>query len=126
VSWRRDPLSASINLTRWREYLTEEPLVDLENEFSEVFVRVHRNALVARSIQELARDRRTIAFCVTVNHARNLCRSLNALGVPAGIVHGDLPREQRARALARSVWRRFSPGDRESPRRGYLDPHRHS
>src|SRR6186713_1319456 len=59
-----------------------------------------RNALVARSIQELARDRRTIAFCVTVNHARNLCRSLNVLGVPAGVVHGEMPSEQRARALA--------------------------
>ena len=59
-----------------------------------------RNALVARSIQELARDRRTIAFCVTVNHARNLSHSLNALGLPAGIVHGALPSEQRARALA--------------------------
>jgi len=59
-----------------------------------------RNALVARSIQELARDRRTIAFCVTVNHARNLCHSLNALGVPAGVVHGAMPSEQRARALA--------------------------
>lgn len=34
--------------TAEREYLTEEPLVDLENEFSDVFVRVHRNALVAR------------------------------------------------------------------------------
>ena len=31
-----------------REYLTEEPLVDLENEFVDRFVRVHRNALVAR------------------------------------------------------------------------------
>ncbi len=31
-----------------REYLTEEPLVDLENEFPDRFVRVHRNALVAR------------------------------------------------------------------------------
>src|SRR6188768_770069 len=59
-----------------------------------------RNALVARSIQELARDRRTIAFCVTVNHATNLCRSLNAVGVPAGIVHGAMPSEQRQRALA--------------------------
>src|SRR6478609_1432338 len=59
-----------------------------------------RNALVARSIQELARDRRTIAFCVTVNHATNLCRSLNVVGVPAGIVHGAMPSEQRARALA--------------------------
>jgi two-component system response regulator AlgR len=31
-----------------REYLTEEPLVDLETEFADRFVRVHRNALVAR------------------------------------------------------------------------------
>lgn len=59
-----------------------------------------RNALVARSIQELARDRRTIAFCVTVNHARNLARALNAVGVPAGIVHGEMPAADRARALA--------------------------
>ena len=59
-----------------------------------------RNALVARSIQELARDRRTIAFCVTVNHARNLSRSLNHIGVPAGIVHGEMPAADRARALA--------------------------
>jgi ATP-dependent helicase IRC3 len=59
-----------------------------------------RNALVARSIQELARDRRTIAFCVTVNHARNLCHALNALGVAAGIVHGAMPAQVRAKALA--------------------------
>ncbi len=55
---------------------------------------------MARSIQELARDRRTIAFCVTVNHARNLSRALNAVGVPAGIVHGAMPRPMRAKALA--------------------------
>ncbi|MEO8700212.1 MAG: DEAD/DEAH box helicase [Kofleriaceae bacterium] len=59
-----------------------------------------RNALVSRSIQELARDRRTIAFCVTVNHARNLARALDAIGVPAGIVHGEMPAADRAKALA--------------------------
>lgn len=59
-----------------------------------------RNALVARSIQELARDRRTLAFCVTVRHARNLCRALNAIGVPAGLVHGQMRPEDRARVLA--------------------------
>ena len=58
-----------------------------------------RNALVARSIQELARDRRTLAFCVTVRHARNLCRALNAIGVPAGLVHGQMRPEDRARVL---------------------------
>jgi len=58
-----------------------------------------RNALVARSIQELARDRRTIAFCVTVNHARNLARALNAIGLPCGIVHGDQKLDERQKTL---------------------------
>jgi two-component system, LytTR family, response regulator AlgR len=34
--------------TRDREYLIEESLVSLEEEFSDRFVRIHRNALVAR------------------------------------------------------------------------------
>ncbi len=54
-----------------------------------------RNALVARSIQELARDRRTIVFCVTVRHARNLAHALNAIGVPCGMVHGEMKRDRR-------------------------------
>jgi len=58
-----------------------------------------RNALVARSIQELARDRRTIAFCVSVSHARNLARALGALGVSAGVVHGAMAPDARAKAL---------------------------
>ncbi len=70
-----------------------------EEELAEAVDIEERNALVARSIQELARDRRTIAFCVTVNHARNLARSLNRIGVPAGIVHGAMPSETRAKAL---------------------------
>ena len=70
-----------------------------EEELAEAVDIEERNALVARSIQELARDRRTIAFCVTVNHARNLCHSLNTLGVSSGIVHGEMPLEKRAKAL---------------------------
>jgi ATP-dependent helicase IRC3 len=71
-----------------------------EDELAEVVDIEERNALVARSIQELARDRRTIAFCVTVGHAKNLSRSLNALGVPAGVVHGMMPSDVRAKVLA--------------------------
>lgn len=71
-----------------------------EDELAEAVDIEDRNALVARSIQELARDRRTIAFCVTVAHARNLRRALEVLGVPAGIVHGEMPADQRAQALA--------------------------
>lgn len=71
-----------------------------EAELAEAVDVEERNALVARSIQELARDRRTIAFTVTVGHAMNLARALNAVGVPAGIVHGAMKSEARARALA--------------------------
>ncbi len=45
-----------------------------EDELAEAVDIEERNALVARSIQELARDRRTVAFCVTVAHAQNLRR----------------------------------------------------
>lgn len=71
-----------------------------EEQLAEAVDIEERNALVARSIQELARDRRTIAFCVTVNHARHLAHALNALGVPAGIVHGAMSSDARAKALA--------------------------
>lgn len=75
--------------------------LDFREEELEAAVDIEeRNALVARSIQELARDRRTIAFCVTVAHARNLCKALNHIGVRAGIVHGAMPSDQRAGALA--------------------------
>ncbi|CAN5493081.1 hypothetical protein BH11MYX1_BH11MYX1_10310 [soil metagenome] len=71
-----------------------------DDELEEAVDIQERNALVARSIQELARDRRTIAFCVTVNHARNLSRALNSIGVSAGIVHGGMASVDRAKALA--------------------------
>src|SRR5450432_1090994 len=89
-------VSTAADLTR----LSTTGLDFREDELSEAVDIEERNALVARSIQELARDRRTIAFCVTVNHARHLAHALNALGVPAGIVYGAMPGEARALALA--------------------------
>lgn len=89
-------IATSADLTR----LSPGGLDFREEELAEAVDIEERNALVARSIQELARDRRTIAFCVTVNHARNLCRSLNVLGVPTGMVHGEMPLETRAQVLA--------------------------
>ncbi len=69
-------------------------------ELAEVVDVKERNALVARTVQELARDRRTIVFCVTVGHAINLARALSAVGVPAGVVHGLLHPRDRAAVLA--------------------------
>lgn len=60
-----------------------------------------RNLLVARSIQELARDRRTIAFCVGIAHAEHLCEALRRVGVAAGMVCGEMPKPARQRTLER-------------------------
>jgi ATP-dependent helicase IRC3 len=89
-------INTAADLTRLAPGTSDFP----DDELAEAVDIEDRNALVARSIQELARDRRTIAFCVTVNHARNLSRALNAVGVPAGIVHGAMPSADRAKALA--------------------------
>jgi ATP-dependent helicase IRC3 len=88
-------IATSADLSR----LAREGLDFREEELAEAVDIEERNALVARSIQELARDRRTIAFCVTVNHARHLSIALNVIGVTAGIVHGAMRPEDRARAL---------------------------
>ncbi|MCP4446048.1 MAG: DEAD/DEAH box helicase [Myxococcales bacterium] len=73
---------------------------DFELESLEEAVDVEgRNQLVARSITELCRDRRTIAFCVGVRHAENLSRALNELGVRAGMVCGEMPKVDRRRTL---------------------------
>lgn len=75
---------------------------DFDPEALEAAIDVEqRNLLVARSIQELARDRRTIAFCVGIRHAEHLCAALRRLGVPAGMVCGEMPKPARQRTLAR-------------------------
>jgi len=69
------------------------------DELQEVVDIRGRNALVARTIQELCRDRVTLVFCVTVQHARNLARALRGVGVPTGLIHGELPAAERAEVL---------------------------
>jgi ATP-dependent helicase IRC3 len=89
-------ISTEADLTR----LSAGPQDFREEELAEAVDIEERNALVARSIQELARDRRTICFCVTVNHARHLSWALGKLGISAGMVHGEMPLELRAKTLA--------------------------
>jgi hypothetical protein len=65
-----------------------------EDELAEAVDIEERNALVARSIQELARDRRTIAFCVTVAHAQ---QSPPIAQRPSGCAPGGRPRRDARR-----------------------------
>lgn len=61
---------------------------------------------VIRHWQEKARERQTVVFCSTVDHARNVTDAFNAVGNNAVLVHGDLPDGER-----RTVLRRFEIGD---------------
>ncbi|AUX19713.1 hypothetical protein SOCEGT47_001650 [Sorangium cellulosum] len=93
-------VATATDLSRLDSRLDAGGLDFATDELAEAVDLEERNALVARSIQELARDRRTIAFCVTVAHARNLSKALNHLGVRAATVHGDMPSDLRGRILA--------------------------
>lgn len=89
-------ISTTADLTR----LSAGAMDFQEEDLAEAVDIEERNALVARSIQELARERRTLCFCVTVHHARHLSWALCKLGIPAGMVHGEMPLELRAQTLA--------------------------
>lgn len=71
-----------------------------QHELAEAVDIETRNGLVARSILELARDRRTIVFCVTVNHARNLAKTMNHIGLRTGMIYGEMHPADRAQVLS--------------------------
>ena len=79
--------------------IISDPDVSYEEQLQDYIDIESRNALVARSIQELARDRRTIVFCVSVIHAINMAKSLNALGIPTGVIYGNMPKDKRVETL---------------------------
>jgi hypothetical protein len=55
---------------------------------------------VIRHWKEKAGDRKTVVFCSTVEHARNVTEAFVAAGVSAHLVHGDMPADERRAALA--------------------------
>jgi len=55
---------------------------------------------VIRHWQEKAADRPTVVFCSTVAHAAHVAEAFNAAGIPTGLIHGDLPSEERRNILA--------------------------
>lgn len=62
-----------------------------------------RPELVQRIVEEwhrLTPDKRTIAFCVDVDHARHVAQSFNAAGIAAATVDGDTPIKDRQKRYA--------------------------
>lgn len=61
---------------------------------------------VIRHWKEKAGDRKTVVFCSTISHARNVAEAFKAADVAAVFVHGELSNSERKAALAR-----FEQGD---------------
>ena len=55
---------------------------------------------VIRHWREKAGDRQTVVFCSTVAHADHVAEAFNAVDIPTGLIHGDLPPEERRNILA--------------------------
>ena len=49
--------------------------------------------------KEIAGDRKTVVFCATVQHAKNMCQSFINTGINAEVVTGSTPKEERKTIL---------------------------
>ncbi|MGG6294389.1 DEAD/DEAH box helicase [Leptolyngbya sp. AN02str] len=86
--------------------MPEETQVDLDGvrtvagDFDERDLKIacDRPELVERIVDEWLRlvpDKRTIAFCVDVEHARHVAQAFNDAGIPAATVDGETPIKER-------------------------------
>lgn len=72
----------------------------VESELSTIINTPQRNSLVVDAWEKHIRDggrKRTIAFCVDVAHAHDLCATFRARGHVADVVTGATPTDERAR-----------------------------
>ncbi|MBE0455390.1 MAG: DEAD/DEAH box helicase [Roseovarius sp.] len=70
------------------------------SEVAEIMDRAPITEEVIRHWQEKATGRPTVVFCSTVAHAAHVAEAFNAAGIPTGLIHGDLPGEERRNILA--------------------------
>lgn len=71
-------------------------------DMSEVEAIMNRRAINKRVVEEWhdkAVDRKTVVFCSTIQHAKDLCEEFVMVGVKAEYVTGDTPREEREQIL---------------------------
>ena len=64
--------------------------------------RERRDVMTAQALrfwQQHARQRQTIIYAVSVDHAKNLAAVFKAAGVPAALILGDTPSMERARLI---------------------------
>lgn len=66
---------------------------------SEIMNHQVLNNSVVKHWQEKAGGRKTIVFCSTVNHARDVCKAFVDAGIKAAVIDGEMPRLERQKTL---------------------------
>lgn len=78
-------------------------VVNGDYKISELAARVDREELINAACDEMvalaANRKRWLVFCVTVDHARNVCRALLARGIKADVVSAETPKSERERII---------------------------
>jgi len=85
-----------------REELTNVKKVAADFDMGEVDKIMNKRPItnaVVKHWKEKAGDRKTIVFCSTVDHARNVCQTFTDEGVTAVLIHGGLSKSDREAAL---------------------------
>ena len=78
----------------------------VESQLAELVNTPIRNNMLVKAWRDLARDRRTIVFCVNVAHAQAVQLAFAESGVRAAVVWAAQPKDERRATLAR-----FSEGE---------------
>ncbi len=78
-----------------RSYNGDFSLCDL----AETMNSSERNTFIVDKFQEYAKDRKAVAFCVDVQHCKDLAEAFKKAGITAAAVWGDMLADERKKAL---------------------------
>lgn len=70
------------------------------DDLSELVNTPERNNFIVEKFKEYSSDRKTIAFCCDVQHCKDLSDAFKAQGINSCSVWGDMPTEERQKALS--------------------------
>ncbi|MES2409054.1 MAG: DEAD/DEAH box helicase [Patescibacteria group bacterium] len=90
-----------LNLSMIRKSKGDYTVQELESEMN----TLEKNSIIASTVLDKASGMKSIAFCCTVKHARDLSITLNSHNVPSEVITGDMGMDERE-----TVYDRFRNG----------------
>lgn len=70
-----------------------------EGELSEAVNTPQRNNLAVKAYRDKADGKKTVVFCVDVQHAEDMAKTFNYAGIPTGIITGAMKQDDRQQTL---------------------------